>query len=36
MPTATIAGSEVDLNDEGFMTNPEQWNEDIAKELAAN
>jgi tRNA 2-thiouridine synthesizing protein E len=36
MPTATIAGSEVDLNDEGFMTDPQQWNEDIAKELAAN
>ena len=36
MPTATIAGSEVDLNDEGFMTDPTQWNEDIAKELAAN
>ncbi len=36
MPTATIAGSEVDLNDEGFMTDPQQWNEDIAKALAAN
>ncbi len=36
MPTATIAGTEVELNDEGFMTKPEQWTEDIAQELAAN
>ncbi|NIT57148.1 MAG: sulfite reductase subunit gamma, partial [Aliifodinibius sp.] len=24
----------LDFNDEGFMTDPEQWNEDIARELA--
>ena len=35
MPTATIAGTDVDLNDEGFFTDPEQWTEDMAPELAA-
>ncbi|MCB9372981.1 MAG: TusE/DsrC/DsvC family sulfur relay protein [Microthrixaceae bacterium] len=35
MPTRTIAGATVDVNDEGFFTEPEQWNEDIATELAA-
>jgi TusE/DsrC/DsvC family sulfur relay protein len=34
MPTATIAGHEVHLNDEGFMTDPTQWNEEIATFLA--
>ncbi len=36
MPTATIAGQEVQINDEGFLTEYDEWNEDIAKELAAN
>ncbi len=34
MTTATIAGAEVELNEEGFLTDPTQWNEDIAVELA--
>jgi TusE/DsrC/DsvC family sulfur relay protein len=34
MPTTTIAGTAVELNDEGFLTDPEQWNEDIAVEIA--
>jgi TusE/DsrC/DsvC family sulfur relay protein len=34
MPTANIAGHEVTLNDEGFMTDPAQWNEEIAAFLA--
>lgn len=34
MPTATIAGHTVDLNEEGFLTNPSQWNEEIGAELA--
>ncbi len=34
MTTATYAGVTVDLNEEGFFTNPEQWNRDIAVELA--
>ncbi len=35
MPVKEIAGNQVDVDDEGFMTNPDQWNEDIAKVLAA-
>jgi len=34
MPTDTIAGVDVVLNDEGFLEQPDQWNEDIAVELA--
>jgi dissimilatory sulfite reductase related protein len=30
----TIAGATVDVNEEGYMTNPAQWNKDIAAELA--
>ena len=36
MSTATIAGVTVDLNDEGFFTDPQQWTKDIAVELARN
>lgn len=35
MPTTTIAGATVDVNDEGFMTNPDQWTEEIGTALAA-
>ena len=35
MPTATLAGSTVDRNDEGFFTDPDQWTEAMADELAA-
>jgi len=34
MATKTIAGTTVDVNDEGFMTDPAQWNKEIAAELA--
>ena len=34
MTTDTIAGTEVELNDEGFLVDPAQWNEDMAVELA--
>ena len=36
MPTATIAGHEVQINDEGFLTEYDEWSEDIAEELAKN
>jgi TusE/DsrC/DsvC family sulfur relay protein len=36
MSTATIAGITVDLNDEGFFTDPNQWTKEIAVELARN
>lgn len=34
MTTTTIAGHAVDVNDEGFLTKPEEWSEDLAPELA--
>lgn len=36
MPTTTIAGQEVQINDEGYLTEYDEWNEDIGKVLAAN
>ena len=34
MTTDTIAGTEVELNEEGFLLDPSQWNEEMAVELA--
>ncbi len=34
MPTKTIAGVAVDVNDEGFFTDASQWTEAMASELA--
>jgi tRNA 2-thiouridine synthesizing protein E len=34
MPTMTYAGTDVTVNDEGFFTNPDQWWEDMAPEIA--
>lgn len=34
MTTTTIAGHAVDVNEEGFLTRPEEWTEDLAPELA--
>ena len=36
MSTATIAGQEVHVNDEGFMTEYDEWTEDIGRDLATN
>ena len=36
MATTTIAGADVSVDEEGFMTEYEQWNEDIAAALATN
>ena len=36
MPTTTIAGRSVDLDAEGFLTNPDQWDEELAQTLAGN
>ncbi|MEI6621354.1 MAG: TusE/DsrC/DsvC family sulfur relay protein [Actinomycetes bacterium] len=36
MPVTTVAGTEVSVNDEGFMTQYDQWTEDIGAELATN
>jgi tRNA 2-thiouridine synthesizing protein E len=34
MATRVIAGKTVQVNDEGFLTNPTEWNKDIAVEIA--
>ena len=34
MTTTTIDSTEVEVNDEGFFVNPEQWTEEMAPELA--
>ena len=34
MSNTTIADTEVELNDDGFFVNPEQWTEEMAPELA--
>jgi len=36
MATATIAGQEVQINEEGFLTNPAEWTREIGAELAKN
>jgi TusE/DsrC/DsvC family sulfur relay protein len=36
MPVTTINGQEVHVNDEGFLTEYDEWNEDLAKVLASN
>ncbi len=35
MPTVTYAGTEVTVNDEGFLTDPGQWREEMAAQIAA-
>ena len=35
MTTTTIDGHTVHVNEEGFMTDPTEWDEDLAKSLAA-
>ncbi len=34
MATKTIAGVNVDVTEEGYLTDASQWTEDIAKEIA--
>ncbi len=34
MSTVLLAGQEIELNEEGFMLNPDQWTPEIAVELA--
>ena len=36
MSTTTIAGREVHVNDEGFLTEYDEWDEALAAELANN
>jgi tRNA 2-thiouridine synthesizing protein E len=34
MATKTYAGTTIDVNEEGYFTNPSQWNKDMASEIA--
>ena len=36
MSTATYAGTSVEVDAEGFLTNADQWNEQIAADIAAD
>ncbi len=36
MPVTTIAGTEVHVDDEGFLTEYDEWNETLGAELAKN
>jgi TusE/DsrC/DsvC family sulfur relay protein len=36
MPVTTIAGRDIHVDDEGFLTVYDEWDEDLAKQLAAN
>lgn len=36
MSVATIAGRQIQVDDEGFMTDPSEWTEELAHTLAAN
>ena len=33
MPTTTIAGRTIEVNEEGFLAHPDEWTEDLALEL---
>ena len=34
MSTTTLAGTDVEVNEEGFFLHPEQWSEEMVPELA--
>ena len=36
MPVATIDGRDIHLDDEGFLTDPSEWDEALGHQLAAN
>jgi TusE/DsrC/DsvC family sulfur relay protein len=36
MPVTTINGREIHVDDEGFLTEYDEWDEDLAKVLASN
>jgi TusE/DsrC/DsvC family sulfur relay protein len=35
MPVTTLDGHQIHVNDEGFLTDPSEWDEDLARVLAA-
>jgi tRNA 2-thiouridine synthesizing protein E len=34
VPTVTLAGKELEVDEDGFIQDPEQWDEDVAADLA--
>jgi TusE/DsrC/DsvC family sulfur relay protein len=36
MPVATMQGRDIHVDDEGFLTVPDEWDEGLAAQLAAN
>ncbi|MFZ5592506.1 MAG: TusE/DsrC/DsvC family sulfur relay protein [Desulfurispora sp.] len=36
MPSINVNGVEIELDEDGFIVDPEQWNEDVAKAFAAS
>ncbi|HEY5153833.1 MAG TPA: TusE/DsrC/DsvC family sulfur relay protein [Acidimicrobiales bacterium] len=34
MPVTTLDGHQINVNDEGFLTDPREWTEELAKALA--
>ena len=36
MPVTTLAGRDIHVDEEGFLTEYDEWDEDLAKVLAAN
>lgn len=35
MPVTTLGGHQIHVNDEGFLTDPNEWTEDLGRTLAA-
>jgi len=35
MPVTTLDGHQINVNEEGFLTDPKEWTDDIGKALAA-
>jgi dissimilatory sulfite reductase related protein len=35
MPVTTLGGRPIHVNEEGFLTDPSEWDEDLARTLAA-
>ena len=36
MPTINLAGVDIQVDEDGFVENPDDWSEDIAKAMAAD
>ena len=34
MPSTTIAGRQIEVNDDGFLSHPDDWSEDLGAEFA--